>query len=104
VSPVADIAKRSKPVIYQVGNVQRTGPRVRVYGWGLTYCYRRCSCHVSPHTFGCVLQEGANGSLGLQKYAVCSCCEPWTAVELEYIVRELNAIENLGTTVDELPS
>jgi hypothetical protein len=66
-------------------------------------CLRGCRCHLHPITRGISMLEGANGSLGLHKYHVCYCCEPWTWQELDGFVKDLAAIAAM-TTIEGLLS
>jgi hypothetical protein len=100
---MAEISRRTKPKVTMVGTVERVGTQVLIAKWGLGLCLRGCRCHLHPITRGLSMLEGANGSLGLHKYHVCYCCEPWTWQELDGFVKDLAAIAAM-TTIEGLLS
>lgn len=83
------VDRRNKPAITTIGTVDYIGTRIKLDGWGLDLCLRRCRCHINPSTHLPNLYHGANNSIGLRKFHPCYCCESWTQAELQAIAREL---------------
>lgn len=100
---MAEISRRNKPTVTQIGTVEHIGDTTVVNGWGLGLCQRGCRCHDHPITHMLMMLTGANGSLGLHKYHVCYCCEPWTWQELDGFVKDMAAIATM-TTIEGLLS
>lgn len=95
---------RGKPMVTVVGTVEHVGETTVTRGWGLTYCLRGCRCHEHriTHRLDMVIND-VDGSIGLRKYAVCTCCEPWTVAELDGFVKDAAAIAAM-TTIEGLLS
>lgn len=88
----------NRPGILRVGNVHQVSPaHSLVTGWELTSCASGCTCHRHPSTGHLALWQDAGGRLGLVSWlpAGCSCCQPWTALELAGIVQDLAGIDAL---------
>jgi hypothetical protein len=82
------------PGIYQVGVVAHHGDTTTISGWGLCPCSSRCTCHVP---LAIHQNQAAAGLLGLAKNTDCDCCVPWTADELEAVMRDMVDLATLET-------
>jgi hypothetical protein len=92
------VTRTQKPSVFQVGRVWDDGNAVVVSGWGLGVCASGCACHRHPSAGSLAIAEDqSRGLLGLVSYREdgCDCCEPWTAVELSAIVRDLQMVDGL---------
>ncbi|SDM93657.1 hypothetical protein SAMN05660642_03627 [Geodermatophilus siccatus] len=92
------MTRTQKPSVFQVGRVWDDGHAVVVSGWGLGLCASACACHRHPSTGSLAIAEDqTRGLLGLVSHREdgCDCCEPWTAVELSAIVRDLRVVADL---------
>jgi hypothetical protein len=96
------VDKRAKAGITTVGTITHRGSIITIAGWTLIRCLRGCNCHQHPQTRTISLKQGASGQVGLAKYRVCDCCEPWTWQELEGFLTDLAAIEELPTAEGQL--
>jgi hypothetical protein len=92
------VSRSRKPSVFQVGKVRDDGRTVVISGWGLGLCSAACACHRHPSAGHLAIAEDqAGGKLGLVSFREggCDCCEPWTAVELSAIVRDLQMVTGL---------
>lgn len=95
---MTDKKPKPKPSIRGIGRVETDlWGSVHIYGWGIGGCAEMCPCHVSPvdHKQH-LLSDTKRGLLGLISYRddECPCCEPWTAKELNRIVRDVKWAED----------
>jgi hypothetical protein len=88
-----------RPGVYRIGKVTHSGTTTIIAGWGLALCARQCQCHQHPDTGSIVIMaDDALGLLGLISFdSHCRCCAPWTADELEAMVRDLAELEQMPT-------
>jgi hypothetical protein len=92
-----------RPGIFQIGRVRHMADGTTIVtGWGLSQCATGCLCHWHPVTGQLTIAEDQrDGLLGLVRYRPCDCCSPWTADELEAVLRDLAVTEAIRT-VDPL--
>lgn len=95
------MTRTQKPSVFQIGTVEDDGHSLVVSGWGLGLCASSCACHRHPSAGGLAIAEDqARGLLGLVSHREggCDCCEPWTAVELSAVVRDLQLVAGLDAS------
>lgn len=91
-----------RPRIMRVGQAMRlsTGTLV-VRGWSIAPCLSMCECHTHPQLgVPVIVQDAGRGLVGLRSFVPgeCGCCQPWTAEELEAVIRDFRAIAALAAS------
>lgn len=92
----------ARPGIHQLGTVHDDGHTVTISGWGLSICVAGCRCHQHPTTgLLQIWQDEQRGLLGLCQFSgsrQCGCCEPWSAAELQDVLRDVADVRALEAT------
>jgi hypothetical protein len=92
------VTTKSRPSIYQLGQVLDDGHTITIRGWGLGLCAIRCDCHAHPDDGYLTIRDDGTGTLGLVSHRPCTCCQPWTADELAAVLHDLADVTALTTT------
>lgn len=89
-----------RPRITTIGTVNTYGYGFTLNGWGIGTCLTGCICHRGADGQLELLNEQPH-YLGLVKHWACTCCYPWTPLELATMLRTLAQLETLPTTTTE---
>lgn len=98
------MTRGNRPAIARIGRVEDVGEgNLFAWDWAFDQCVTGCTCHRNPATGHLALHEDQlGGHFGLRSFASggCSCCQPWTALELAGIVQDLAGIDALDVPAE----